>query len=223
MAAIRRCSECNEPLVFPEGHERAGQPKPPGTKTCSDAHRQARARRLKRAQQAASSASKHAPEVRDIAAVARGEMKDVVHEVAKEELRPVVRDAMTEDVLRSIDRLVKLTPQAIDSLEEDLGSADETIRQRAYTLLLRYTMGNPSVAPPPKEQAAQGLQVVFNVPRPGDVPLPAEPAVSVEHEELRQCGDCHESKPASAFVAGSSRCQDCFDTLQAKLAARFDK
>ena len=214
MAAIPRCSECGEPLVFPADHPRAGQPKPPGTKTCSDAHRQARARRLKRRK----SRTLADPEVRDMAATVRGELPDVAHEVMKEELAPLVREQMTDEVLQSIDRLIKLTPSAIDCLQQDLASADETIRQRAYTLLLKYTMGNPSVAPPPKEQAPAAMSVVFNVPRPGDVPLPAEPAESVE---LRECLDCRATKPAGEFVGSSPKCQACFDGLQAKLTERF--
>ena len=216
MAALPRCSECGTALVTAEG-----KAKPAGTKTCSGSCRQARARRLKRQQKERGSKSPHAPEVRDIAAVARGEVKDLVHEVAKEELRPVVRDAMTEDVLRSIDRLVRLTPSAIDKLEEDLASSDETIRQRAYTLLLKYTMGNPSVAPAPTEQQPQGLTVIFNAPRPGDEPV--VPQIEVAAEELRKCADCGEEKPASEFVSNGPKCQACFDALHAKLAARFDK
>lgn len=222
--AVALCSECETPLRYPEGHPQAGQPKPAGTMTCGTSTcRSRRARRLKKERaevRAARRKPRDAIELLDMAAVTREEMKDAAHEVMKEELVPVVREAMTAEVLRSIDALVKLTPRAIERLEEDMSSEDEVIRQRAYTLLLKYTMGNPSVAPPPAEVAPAAMNVVFNIPRPGDAPEPP-PALPAEADELRACSVCLESKVPADFVGDSDCCQDCFDARQAKLAARF--
>ena len=219
--AAGKCSECGERLVYPEGHEKAGLPKPAGTKTCSAAHRNQRARRIKRAQASAAKSSPYAPEHQDLAAAVRGETQDVAHEVMVEELRPVVREAMTADVLGGIDSLIKLTPRAIQLLEEQMESSDETIAQRAVTLLLKYTMGNPSVAPPPAQQAPAPMSVTFNIPRPGDTT--PESSATGDAEELRQCTDCSQHKSESEFVGSSSRCQECFEKLQATLEERFAK
>lgn len=218
MAAIPRCSECSKPLVFPEGHERAGEPRPRGTKTCGNTCRQRRARRRAKKPQRGGG-SPHPTEALDMAAAVRGEVKDAAHEALKEELAPIVRETLTADVLAAIQTLVGVTPAAIQVLIAQMASEDEAVAQRAATLILKYTMGNPSVAPPPAEQQPQGMTVVFNVPRPGDTE-PA-PVAAAEPEELRQCLDCGKTKPAAEFVGSSPKCVECFDGLQAKLQARF--
>ncbi len=221
---VRKCSEpdCRAPLVYPDDHARAGEPKPSGTKTCSQRCRQKRATRVKARQAKQGRGTKHAPAVQDMAAVTQGHLTDVVHEVMVDELRPLVREAMTEEVLRSINLLVGMTAEGIAALQQDLSAEDDTIRQRAYTLLLKYTMGNPSVAPPPTHVAPSPMTVQFNIPRPGD-PTDTTPAVEPagEAEELRQCTDCSQHKPESEFVGASPRCQVCFDGLHATLAERF--
>lgn len=144
-------------------------------------------------------------------------MTDMVHEVFKEELRPVVREAITEDVLRSVGQMMRLTPKMIELIERDMEDDDPTVRQKAYTLLARYTLGNASVAPAPAEQAQAPMQVVFNLPRPGsDAPDVPEEAV-----ELRECCECHQHKPEDAFVANSERCVDCHQEVQDRVHARF--
>lgn len=217
--AVARCSECKERLVFPEGHAKAGQPRPAGTKTCSPAHRQTRARRLARAAKANVGKSRYSPEHQEMAEAVRGRMKDAVHEAAVDELRPLVREAMTEDVLRGIDMMIKATPDAIDLLKLQMASEDETIAQRAATLLLKYTLGNPSVAPPPTQQAAAPLSVVFNVPRPGDTIAAVEQ--HSDTETLRECADCNAHKPEGDFVGASDRCLECFEALQDTVTQRF--
>lgn len=209
-------------LVFPEGHARAGQPKPAGTKTCSDVCRSARARRIKRQKRDAGSTTLREG-AHEASAITNGKVKDAAHEVLKEELRPVVREQMTKDVLSSIGDLINMTPRAIQLLEAQMESNDETISQRAVTLLLKYTLGNPSVAPPSQQAAPGGLTVQFNVPRPGDTTVaevePQQP--SNADVELRECQDCHEHKPLSDFVAGSERCGKCFDDTRDLLRERF--
>src|SRR5690349_23145594 len=75
-------------------------------------------------------ATTYTPEQKEIADAVSGEALNVAHEVAKEELRPIVRAAITDDTLRAIDKLVGLTGRMIDALEEDLDADDMVIRQR---------------------------------------------------------------------------------------------
>src|SRR5690606_26913115 len=152
----------------------------------------------------AGNASRLPDHLKDLSEAVRGETKDLGHEVIKEELRPIVRESLTSDVLRDVGALVRMVPKAVQRIAEDLDSSDETIRQRAYTLLLKYTMGNPSVAPPPAEQAPPPMNVVFNLPRPDTTPEDATPPV--EAVELKQCAECATERPSHEFIAGSSRC-----------------
>lgn len=214
MAAARRCTECSAPLVNEDG-----TPKPAGTKTCSIKCKSKRGRRIKAARLAASSKSPYAPELQDMAAAAQGKAVDVAQQVMAEELRPIVREAITHDVLRAIETLVGLNEDAIAVLKTQLESDDETIAQRAATLIMKYTLGNPSVAPPPSEKAPAPMTVTFNIPRPGDMSQPeSAPAEAVE---LRTCTDCGNAKPEQDFVGASPRCQECFDGLHEDLKERF--
>ncbi len=144
----------------------------------------------------------------------------MVHEVAKEELRPVVRDAITEDVLRSIDGLMRLSPRAVELIAADLESSNEAVRQKAYTLLLRYTLGNPAVAPTP-EATTPPMQVVFNMPQPGDDAPEALIETPAAEVELEECCVCHEHKAPEQFIAGSDRCQTCQDALDERVRSEF--
>lgn len=221
---IRKCSEC--PNDLPAGHK----------KTCSDACRQRRTRRLKRIRK---EAGQHSPyrdtPLEGVHQVVTGKVRDVVHEVAKEEVRPIVREALTEDVVAGIAGLIKLVPDAVQTLQEQLAVDDPLVRQRATELVLRYTLGHKSVAPPPVDQQPSPMTVVFNVPRnaadlvPQDVtesplPLPAEtediPDADVMFDkETRECCECH--LPKTDFVAGSERCTDCHAKVVAQVQARF--
>lgn len=141
-------------------------------------------------------------------------------EVMREELKPVVREALTDDVLVAIQNLVNLTPAVVAAITEDIAqTSDKTLRQRAYTLVSKYTLGNPSVAPPPIEQAATGIVVNFQMPRPGDAT--AEVEQHSDAEELKTCVECKQDKPVTGFVANSDRCTQCHEQLQAKVLERF--
>lgn len=215
MAAFGKCSECGEPLTTPQA------------KTCSPAHRAKRSRRLARQKKLAGQKSPYEGQARELAAIARDEAPDIARDVVREELRPIAREAITEDVLRSINSLVGLTGKAVQRLTEDLDSVDAQIRQRAYSLLLRYTVGNQSVAPT-ATAAPAAMNVVFNVPGPGDTaPESVEGSADtgtpsdVDAVELRECIECHEVKPIPEFVGISDRCQACHDALHAKVAEMF--
>ncbi len=142
---------------------------------------------------------------------------DILHEMLKAEMQPIVREAITETVMRGIDALVSLTPRLAELIARDLESSDPNISQKAQSLLARYTLGNASVAPAPAAAVPQPMQVQFLMPRPGDTPAEiTAPAV-----ELRTCVECEAEKPAAEFVGASPRCQVCHDGLQAQVAARF--
>jgi hypothetical protein len=208
--AKRICSECSNRL------ERSTQ------KTCSTACRSKRARRLKKQRLEASrkgGENNALPEhLAPLSAAVSKNAKQVAHEILKEEMKPVVREAITEDVLNAINDLVALTPTMVAAIKDDLASDDKYLRQKAYSLLARYTLGNSSVAPAPATAAPGPMQVVFQLPRPGD---DGAPSITVEAEELRTCMECQATKPASEFVANSERCQACHDALQEKVRARF--
>ncbi len=143
-------------------------------------------------------------------------------EVMKEELRPVVREMLTEDVLRSIQKLVALTPDAVDKIAEDLHSDDLVLRNKAYTLITRYTIGHQSLVPP-TEMEAQGLTVNFHLPRPGDQPDSSDAvtgsAVELDaDDEFRTCDMCGEEKPITEFIARSFRCSTCFEQQRERAA-----
>lgn len=147
--------------------------------------------------------------------VVRGERDDVAERVVKEELRPVVREAITEDTLRAIQDLVALTPKVVDAIREDLASDDAVIRQRAYSLVAKYTIGHPAVVKSGEENDSKQIIVNFALPRPGDEPVDAEAtAVELEAEDFRQCDLCGADKPVTDFVAGSSRCASCHEQQQ---------
>ena len=134
--------------------------------------------------------------------------------VAEEELRPVVREAITEDVLRGIQRLIQLTPDVVAKLEEDLHSDDATVRQRAYTLITKYTLGHPALVRPEDEEGGKELTVHFAMPRPEE-PEPIDaPAVELEAGPTTVCDMCGDEKPDEEFVAGSSRCRSCYESAQ---------
>ncbi len=210
---LRKCSECNKRL--PNANQR----------TCSDSHRQLRARRKKREAQAHAikiAEAKDLPEHLKALSDANNKLvKDVGRDLVVKQMTPVIREAITEDVMQGIRDMVRLTPRMVALIEEDMESRDPQIRQKAYTLLARYTLGNASVAPAPAEVAPAPMQVSFVLPRPGDACLNGDVAQDVQHVDLRTCAQCNQDKPAGEFVGDSDRCQGCHDALQAKVQEQF--
>ncbi len=208
---VRRCSECGASL----------RDRMASAKTCSDSCRTKRTRRVARSNRkrmaTARAAREYTPEQAEVAAMVSAR-QDVVRDVMRAEVTPIVREALTDDVLAGIQQLVRLTPKMIAAIEADLGSGDDGIRQRAYTLLAKYTLGNPAIAPPPETPVSAGMQVFFEMPRPGGaVPAVLESSAT----EVRECVECKAEKDAAAFVADSDRCQECHDRLQATVRGRF--
>jgi hypothetical protein len=206
--SLRKCSECGKRL---EGKI--------NQVTCSDACRSRRAARMKRSRAKAAeniSAANQLPEhMQAVRNAADDQAQDVGRELLKEEMRPVVREAITDDVMEAVSSLVKLTPTAVQRLALDLESSDDNVRQRAYTLVLKYSMGNPSVAPAPKPPEQPQTQIIVSIPRP-DAPLPAEDSTAVEE---RECAECSQMK--TDFVGDSDRCTECHEKYMAQVRERF--
>ncbi len=200
MPRPRVCSECGASLAG-----RAAQ-----SRTCSDKCRQARSQRLRRVKPGPDSDPEH---IRTVREVVRGERDDVPERIVAEELRPVVREAITEDVLKAIRDFVALTPEVVAAIREDLQSDDATIRQKAYSLVARYTLGHPALIPDDVSESKQ-LNVHFNLPRPDPEAaqeVPAEAAVKLDVADFKTCDICDVAKPERDFIAGSDRCADCYE------------
>lgn len=189
----------------------------------------------------------------DRALLERQVMEHNVTEAVSDEIvqkaREVTQEAMTKEVLKQIERFVYLIPNALNAIEKNLGSDDPDIRQKAATTLLRYTMGNASVAPPSLEQQSSPLQVVFAVPRSdqagptpgggvrplleppaGAVGIPSGgPIIDVESTDLddnmtcehRICMECGLEKCVDEFVGESPRCKDCDRRLKERVEKQF--
>lgn len=185
-------------------------------KTCSTSCRAKRSRRLAKARK--KGGENHIPEHhQEMNKLISGALPDEARNAIQDELRPVVREAMTADVMTAISSMIKLTPRMVELIELDLESTDPVIRQRAYTLLMKYTVGNTAVAPMAPEHSPAPMQVIFNVPRPGDGDLSVETSAI----ETRQCGECNVMKAETDFEGSSDRCTACHDRLQALVTDRF--
>jgi hypothetical protein len=206
----RVCTECGKDL---SGRK-------PGTKTCSPTCRSVRSRRVKRERGLAYQRREMPEHQRQITEIVRQEVPDVAHEILKEEMRPIVREALTEDVLRAINRLVSLAPAAIEGMAEDLLSEDPIVRQRAYTLVAKYTIGHPAIVRPADTEPGKQLVVHFNLPRPG-VESGVDPSVEGEAEELTDCDMCGKPKTKAELVANSTRCQTCWDGQREEARVRY--
>lgn len=207
MAVARVCSECGKPL---EG-------KAPSAKTCSVKCRQARARRRKHVNDEVAHQAEEG-----VGQVIAREHDTVIERVLHQELQPVVREAINDDVLRAIEKMVGLTTRAVQTLAEDLESEDAVIRQRAASLVVKYTVGHPALVRPTEEHHEQ-LVVNVGLPRPDDV-LQIEPesadVIEVE-EETKICDICHQEKPESEFESGSDRCTQCHQEWRNRIMAQF--
>jgi hypothetical protein len=148
----------------------------------------------------------------------------VARKVIQDELAPVVREAITEDVMQAVKKLVGLTPAVVNAIEADLSSDDAAIRQRAYTLVAKYTMGKDSLAAPKEGDDQRQLNVQFNIPRPDteDEPIKVE-SYTLNYDETRTCDQCGEDKPINDFVSGSDRCAKCHQANSNKAQDLLEK
>lgn len=203
-AATVACTECSKVVPDPTGKR----------KTCSDACRAKRNRRMAKERKAVAQANSDDPHIQAIKAAINGD--DVVHDVIADELRPMVRDVINTDneVQQALQKIVGLTQGAIAALQADLLNPNPKIRQNAATLILKYTLGNPSVAP---ESADAHRPITINF----DMPIadgPIEDGRVVEAQEVRTCDSCGIEKNVHEFQDDSDRCKVCFNRMRDKVA-----
>ena len=202
----RVCTECGKPLP---GND-------PRRKTCGSACRAKRSRRIKRARKTKDGPLTFTDDERAITQAVRSEIPEVGHQVMEEELRPIVREAITDETIAAIGKLVALTPTVVEKLSVDVESEDAAIRQKAYTLIAKYTFGHPAIIKTDEEVGGKQMVVNFNIPRPGDDQDSEQPSVEASSQEIRQCDKCGEDKPITEFVAGSYRCSTCYASQQSQ-------
>jgi hypothetical protein len=195
----------------------------PLAKTCSPACKARLARANKAAQKRRARERKaqkrNGLEVIAEAAAGGTDTLDIARDVLREELREHIhREALTEDVLADLAKMINFAPAAIQVLSLQLASEDETIAQRAANLILKYTMGNASVAPEGVGRQPAQLQVILGMP---DRVNGATEELPSDVIDTRTCNRCHETKPADEFVGKSERCQRCFDLMQLEVVSKF--
>lgn len=212
----RPCTECDN--LLPRGSSRV---------TCSDNCRAKRSRRLKRErkasaqQSAATRAANEGEAIPEVRKIVNEEIQEIAHQVAQQELRPVVRSAITEEVMSSVGKMMGLAPVAVAALAMDMTSSDSAVRQKAYALWFKYTVGNAAVnddsgGPP-------SMVVKFAMPRPDSASAAEfidEPIADAE--EYKVCDMCGNEKPTNLFVANSDRCGDCVAKLRDKAQQLLD-
>lgn len=132
-----------------------------------------------------------------------------------EQIKPIVREELAGRVLEQIDRLITLTPEALDALYEDLRGDDAVLRQRAYTLLLKYTVGSP-LATDAETEDEKTLVVNVGMPATGGDTVDAEVVTT------KTCDVCLEEKPEDQFEGNSERCVKCFTEARERAAHLLD-
>lgn len=163
------------------------------------------------------------------------EARALAESLALEEIRakvsPVVREMLTDKVLNELKVLTELLPEATATLRRLMTSEDEDMQYKAATMLLRYTMGNSSIAPPPlDDRSPQGMQVIIGLPQQksqaqveGEIAEGEVVEGEIVEQPERECIECHKFKSSSEFVGASSRCQSCHDEMMADVEARFGR
>lgn len=137
----------------------------------------------------------------------------------KEELRPIVREAITEEIMRGIQKMVHLVPDAVDALgEQVLDSEDRVIQSRAANTIIKYTIGHPALVQPKDGDGSKQININFGLPRPDHIDAEV---VEDAPTETRVCDLCHEEKPTTEFIGESERCQSCVDEWKAKITEQF--
>ncbi|MES2936524.1 MAG: hypothetical protein V4864_02505, partial [Pseudomonadota bacterium] len=157
------CSECGDPFLAATD----------AAKTCREACRKRRSRRAQRQGAAFTefdvdvSATTAAMEAATSQAIA--DLPAVARELVADELRPAVREALSGAVLSSIGDMLGLMPLVQDALKDDLTALtpvwndegqplldfngepalvpDYDRRAKAVALMLKYTVGQPGLAP----------------------------------------------------------------------------
>lgn len=199
--AQRPCAACGK--LLPEGTRR---------KTCNAKCRK-RLQRMHNQETGWPEAQKEAArQARAVDAV------ELAKEVFRQELTPIVREQITEEVVQSIAALMKLTPALVESLANDLFSNDANTRTRAQAIVAKYTLGQAdSTSKTPKLVVNLG-----NMPDPSqDGGMKAIPVQDVDHREVRICERCEEEKDIKEFDGAAPRCRLCQEEIRQGMEARF--
>lgn len=202
--AQRPCAACGK--LLPEGYR---------GKTC-DAKCRKRLARQKAAQRRSAAAVGGQRTAENFSGlVDADEALKAAQAVLEKELTPIVREAITDDVIRAIAALGKLTPALVESLAKDLTSSNDFVRTRAQAIIAKYTLGQAEGGP-------RDPRLVINL---GQMPDPSLDQIDrvdqVESVELRECESCGEAKPLSDFDGDAPRCRDCQRNLRTDLERRY--
>lgn len=185
--------------------------------TCSAAHRQAWNRLKKRVASDNDQTYRDMGRPADAAQQAEGaDPVGLAIELFKEELKPHVREAITDDTIKAVRSLVTLTPQLVESLGKDLLSTDPVARGRAQALVAKYTLG---FLDPEKEAASRPLVInMGHMPTPG---APERPDTIADSDTVQQCDRCEEAKTLDHFEPGATRCNECQAEIKAAVIADY--
>jgi hypothetical protein len=138
---------------------------------------------------------------------------------------PVVREALTEDVMVAMADLIKLTPAAVATLRDHMDPSDPedydaVLAQKAATTVMRYTVGHSALVTPEAATAPQ-IVVNFDLPRPTDLDFDAPATDEEDAVYLFECDVCHEELPVAERVAGADRCVDCHNKRKAAVLEQY--
>lgn len=233
------CSECGERLPADSHPSRLTCPNQEGRPSCAGRRKERLKRAARKAAQRPPRGASGGPEhdYRDTAmhqaAIPAGHgvssaIDEIGHKVIAEELRPMIRQALTDNVLDALTKLVGITPDIVARLAEDVNDTDPIVRQKAYGLVLRYVLGHGAVQPKDEAERATMTVLFESMPRPDAIsPEPSqlpEPAVEVEAadvDEVKQCEDCEVDKPVSEFDNDAPRCRQCVAEYKARRVEEF--
>lgn len=153
-------------------------------------------------------------------AKARSVAKRAVEHEVRELVKPVVREALTEDVLGALQDLVRLTPAAVATLASHIDGDDPVLAQKAATTVMRYTVGHQALVTP-QEASAPQLVVNFDLPRPNDPSPGTWDTPEGNAVELFECDVCHSELPATERVAGADRCATCHEARKRAVLEQY--
>lgn len=185
-------------------------------KTCSARCRQQLSREKRRSEsnnRRGAAAERWAPQHQ----AEEADKEQIIKDLFKEELRPYVREQITEGTIKGIAALVTLMPELVDSLRADLQSIDPVARGRAQQILSKYTMG---FMDPKAEAATRPLTIhMGSMPQPGDEKFDAADAIATGVQQ--ECETCHEIKDLSHYDAGATLCNECLAERKASAMERY--
>lgn len=217
-------------------------------KTCSDACRNKRSRRRKRQGAAFTEFDREAGEIQAAMDSATEALLDdlpaVAREVMADELRPIFREHLSGAVLQGIGDMVGLLPRAQAALELQLEAErmvldsegtpvmvdgqplmvpDHAMRDKAIAHVLRYTVGQPGLAPQPEAPEQAPIIVNFGgMPPPTGYVDGTADVVELGMNE-RLCDTCGVAKDVTEFVGGSSRCEECHEKNRARVQLAIEE